>query len=195
MRRFDLYRIKHIGFNKAGANRVHCDLVRAGFQSHAARETDHCVLAHVVGALVARSPFTGGGSDIDDASLLALLHVRQTGLGEMQYAKQIHVQQLLKILRRVFQKGFGAVNAGVVDQRVDTAEILFNLSHCLKASFSVCHVQRQRHDLRSRQGQGGGQFVQRVFVSGNQAQRGAFVGVGLCNRLSNATAGTGDDGH
>ena len=113
----------------------------------------------------------------------------------MQHAKQVHIEHVLKILRRVVEERLGPVHPGVVDQHVDAPKAIFDLRYGGKASVALGHVQAQNHDALCRQAQAVFDFLQSCRVGGNQAQAGPFGGIGLGNRAADATAGARHDGH
>ena len=123
------------------------------------------------------------------------LHARQAGLHEVQHAKQVHIEHVLKVLRRVLKERLGPVHPGVVHQHVHTPKALFDLRHGRKASVALGHVQAQSHDALGGQAQAVLDFLQACRVGRHQAQAGPFGRIGLGNRAANATAGPGDDGH
>src|SRR5258708_36035691 len=68
-------------------------------------------------------------SDIDDAAPAALAHARKGRLGHVETTAQIGVHHLFPILIAHLHAGAIAGDAGVIDDDVDRAEILFDLGN------------------------------------------------------------------
>ena len=123
------------------------------------------------------------------------MHARQTRLHEVQHAKQIDIEQILEILVGVVQKGFGAVDAGVVDQDVNAAPLRLHALHRLHTGLTVAHIHAEGHHPIGRTTPGLLQGLQFGCVGGHQRHPRALFQVGLGNGAANAATRARDERH
>ena len=131
---------RHAAREKAGANRVHGDVVRAPFAGQRAREVDDRAFGRVVGnrlhaARVAAQ--AGNRRHIDDAARLARNHaVLGDVLRQDEVATHIEVHHLVPGLDRMVFSRCAPSRAGVVNQNIHMAKALDGLvGQCADVGF------------------------------------------------------------
>jgi len=75
-----------------------------------------------------------------DRALLALAHVRDEGLAEVEHPIQVHGQDAAQVLGRDVHGLHRLGDAGIIDQDVDLTERLEHAPGCLLAGCRLDHV-------------------------------------------------------
>src|SRR3990170_3836462 len=114
----------HLRRDEPGAHRVHGDVEPRQLLRRRLCETDHPRLGGGVVRLAQVAHLTDDGRHVYDAPAAALYHVRQRRVRAVEYAAQVGRDHLLPLLDTHPADGTVAVDAGVVDQDVDAAELL-----------------------------------------------------------------------
>ena len=146
------------------------------------------------GNAVGRRQGPGQGVDVDDAAPFLLAHVRNHRLHEAEMSDLDIVGVVEDVLGLQGLKASALSLAGVVDQHVDPAPGLGDLSRKGAHRSSVAHVQGRRDHLGGPEGpQVFGDGLQGVGAARADRQAHAFPGEGRCDGPTDSAAGAGYD--
>ena len=108
-----------------GAQHVDADIVLRAFEMQNVHEADHGRFRSAVVRLAKIAVDAGGRGREHDAPIVALPHARPDGLRAIGRADQVHAEDELEIRHVHLGEGLVAQHAGVVDEDVDAAPLLF----------------------------------------------------------------------
>src|SRR5215207_6119728 len=139
------YRADHVRLYKARANGVDGDTVPREFQRGRLGVPEQAGLSCRVVGLAQVSRFADEGAHVDDRAVLLLYHVRQHRVHSVEATIQVQLHDLVPALHvELVQRGVG-VYAGVVDQYINPAELLYRLVYELLRVLGVRDVSLDRH--------------------------------------------------
>ena len=120
------------------------------------------------------------GADVDDAPL-GRAQLLQKGVCHIEYAIEIHGQDVLPILHdrfRVSGEAVAAVDPGIVDQDRDGPGLCLNLSGDLAAVLTLGHIEPEGCGLAAADGDRFGRLARRVAVNVDRGDLRPLFGIG-----------------
>src|SRR5919107_2726780 len=139
------YRADHVRLYKARANGVDGDTVPREFQCGRLGVPEQASLSRRVVSLAQVSRFADEGAHVDDRAVVLLHHVWQRRVHRVEATIQVQLHDLVPALHvELVQRGVG-VYAGVVDQDINPAELLYRLVYELLRVLGVRDVSLDRH--------------------------------------------------
>ena len=172
------------------------DVPGAAIERNGPGEPGDGVLGGRVGCGVGPGHMGGDGAVVDDAATLRLLrfHEPESLLGAEKGAGQVHVYDVGPLLvREVFKRDAGDVDAGVVEQHVEAAVAVVDRGKKGIDRSGLAYVGRERQGVGA-VGHCGGQFEFREAAAGERKGI-AGGGHGQGDGAADATAGSGDEGY
>ena len=188
---------EHLAHEGPGAEDVDPDPPIGPFHGHGPGEVLEAGLRGAVGADVGTGPVGGHGADVHDAAAAPVAHHRRDLLAHAQWALEIHREDLAPVVEgHLAHRHRRRVDAGVVDQHVDTAEPVDDLLDEPGDGVPVTDVAGEGEHL----GAGGGpdllgHLVAQLLLAGADHDLGAGRGQSLDHGPADALGGAGDDGH
>src|SRR5690606_1535637 len=136
-----------------------------------------------------------GGQDVDDRRVVAGAEVLERLLDQEERSPQVHVVGLGQRVRgdRTDREGEGV--GGVVDDHVDSAELLDGGADEPCDGVEVAHVGGYRQRGAAGPADGGGRLVARVGLAARHHDPGTDGGETLGHRPADPPAAPGDPGH
>src|SRR5437762_10757401 len=117
--------------DKAGANRIARDARGRSFQRDDLGEAQHAMFRRDIGGLMRRSDQAVRRRDIHDAPPVPFLHLRQHRTDRVEHGGKIDRENRIPALDGKFVDWCRELNAGIVDEDVDAAELARRmLDHC-----------------------------------------------------------------
>ena len=120
-----------------------------------------------IGRLEGRGHQPVGRGDVDDAAEALLLHVRQRGGGAVEHGRQVQRDDGVPLLDREVLDRRGVLDAGVVDQDVDAAELAHRVVDQAAHGLALGQVGAVVHDAHAMLA---GQPGARIFDLGGVAE-------------------------
>ncbi len=128
------------GLHEAGADGVAGDAVLGHLEGDGLGQAHDAVLGRDIGRLERRGDQTVSRSDVDDPSAALLLHDRHGRLGGVEGRRQIDGDdQVPLVVREILDRGH-VLDAGVIDQDVQLAELGLGLGHHVGDLSRLGHV-------------------------------------------------------
>ena len=184
-----------LGLEVARAQAVDGDAVRPEVDRHALGQHLHRTLAGRVGRDAGAAQLALHRADVDDAAAPARHHALRHRLADDEHAVDIGAHQLLPVGEREFVEGRAALQAGVVDEHVDGADLFLDRRHRGAHGGHIADVEGTCMDLQAlaRQQQLCGGQPRRVAPV--QHQRGAGLAEPARQREADARRRAGDQCH
>src|SRR5699024_7781957 len=176
------------GVGRAGADGIRGDAVAGEFTGEGLGEGDHATLAGGVDGLAGGAHAGGIGTDVDDGSPTLLLHHHAChGLGAVQGAVEVDVDDAVPDVRFDLQEGADLVPAGVVHQDVDAPVLVLRLGDHGVHGGAVGDVHGDTDGVVAQfRGGGTGGLAVEVGVHDGGARGGQALGDDLADSLCRA---------
>src|SRR5690606_39484421 len=123
------HRHHHVGADVAGGYRVDGDAVARVFLRQRDGEAVHAGLGRGVVGLAVLALLAVDGTDLHDPAPLAVAHAVDHRAGDVEHRVEVGVDHVLPLFGGHLVEGAVAGDAGVVDQDVDRAQRLLDLTH------------------------------------------------------------------
>ncbi len=185
----------HLGFERAGADAVHGDALGGHFERQRARQSHQAGLAGAVGRPLGERDVAHHRSQVEDPAVAVSLHQGHKGTARQEHAGEVGVHHVAPLFEREVGQFLPQVDAGAVDQDVDSAEAGRDSPGEGGHLSLVPDVRGERFGFGAAGCEGGGGLLELTAVARHQRQAGAGSGQFQRNRLAEPFTGARDHRH
>ena len=187
------YPIEKFGLRRAGTDDQYVDSQLGELGADRLAEALHGELAGRVFAAVRHAAMPEDRTDVDHDRTIALLQQRQREPDHLDGGEEIHFHQAADPIGVGVDEQTHRADAGVVDQNIQTAELLSGGVDRPLPDGPVGYVADDRFDRSPDGGDLIGYFLQPILAPGNEDQSSAVAGKFEGRLAADAAAGAGDD--
>ena len=187
--------VAHRRIDAAGTDRVDADALGRDVERGALGQSDHAMLGRMIGGASGQADETAERRAVHDRTAVLLLHLDEFMLEEGPDAAQVDgIHAVIAFAGLLGQRAHRAEDTGIVIRHVQAPELGDGERDRRLGQFFVRHVAGQHARLTAGRNDRVHRVAQPGFVSIDQYDGSAGIGVSLCSRRSHAGCGASDEG-